>query len=236
MRLLFARRQSVLSRLSVVSCGTTSAIPDGSGTLPVRGEPGYSEPDLTTGKGRALAASPGARPPRGGESRLPPGVSDRTDMTVRRDGPPSRHFDLYGHYMWKFQKAKGDFWLTERVCAQAEVDVGREVRSNGHHGQGSNEDGRIRDARILEFHAGLKAWEVATFEDCDPQYVRRLRISEGLSPDDGLERVPEPTAAPSEEDRTARIVALAAKGVSQRSIADEVGLSRARVRQILGAP
>lgn len=233
-RFLFGRRQRVLARLSVITGGTTSAVPDGTGLLPRRGDVGYVEPDLTTGKGRALADSPGARPPRGGESRLPPGVSDRADMTRRREGPPSRDFDMLGHYVWKFTKAKGNYWLTEKLCAEAERDLRREV--GGALYAGSNEDGTIRDYRIIEWHAGLKPWEVATFEDCTPRYVTRLRVSHGLTPEEGLEREPEPVAVAgpeSEGDRTARIVRLSAAGCSQRAIALEVGVNQSTVSRVL---
>lgn len=224
-RILFGRRQRVLSRLAIITGGTTSAVPDGSGALLGRGEAGYAEPDHSTGKGRALAASPGARPPRGGESQLPPGTHELDDMRVRREGPPSRDFDLLGHYVWKFERSRGDYYLTERLCAQAERDIERETGKSLN----VNEDHRIRDARILQFHAGEKPWHVATFNDCTPEYVRRLRITEGLDPEEGMEI----EVVDDESAQLVRVVALKAKGASLRVIAMELGTSKSTVHRML---
>jgi hypothetical protein len=222
-RLLHARRQRILARLASLSNGTTTAAPDGSG-ITVR-----PRADMSTGKGRALATSPGASPKHGGESRLPPGTHGNADMDGPHiDRPPSRNDDLHGHYLWRFKAAAAKdsrsaierHLATEKICAQAEADYWREVRGP----RNVNESGPFKDRRILEEYAGLPNWEVATWEGIHPRAVAKLRRENGYD-DEGLEV--------ELDERTRRILALKMGGASQRTIAAEVGISQQRVCQVL---
>jgi hypothetical protein len=227
-RLLYARRKSIIAKLATVSNGTTTTI-DGAGINASRSDAGLTtaqrkslRADMQSGKGRALAASSGANRKPAMESSLPPGTHRSADVTVRRDGPPSLNEDPYGHFLHRFKAAKGDFWLTERLCAQAEAVWRREVFGNRTP---FNEDGPAKDKRILSDYEGLPPHEVAYWEDCSPRHVERLRIGALLNPEDGLEA--------EVDERTARIVELKRSGHSQRSIASIVGLSHQRVSQVL---
>lgn len=215
-RLLYARRQRILARLSSLSNGTTTVAPDGSGhTVRPRA-------DMSTAKGRALAASPGAKPDRHAESRLPPGTRANADLGEEApERPPSRDVDLHGHYLYRFKEAKGDFWQTEKLCAMAERDYQREVRGS----RNVNEHGLRKDQRILDEYAGLPPWEVATWEGCHPLSVVRLRREAGLNPEDGLEV--------ELDERTQRILDLKRQKMTQREIARIVGVGVATVNRTL---
>lgn len=153
-------------------------------------------------------------------------------MTVHQEGPPDKKYDLLGHYRWKLVYAQGDYALTNRVCAEADRDIDREIG----RARDSNEDSGTRDAIILLFHEGEPPWHVAVFNDCTPEYVKRLRVAYGRSPDDGMERQAVGSSEASEEteeDRTAKIVRLKAAGCSQRMIALELGVNQSTVSRVL---
>ena len=227
-RLLYARRKHIIAKLATVSNGTTSTPIDGSARAR-RTDEGLTAAqrrgltaDMATGKGRALAASPGARRRGQGESQLPPGTHRHADVTVKHEGPPPLNEDPYGHFVYRFKAAKGDFWLTERICAQAEAAWRREVFGNRTP---FNEDGPAKDRRILSDYPGLPPHEVAYWENCSPRHVERLRIGAMLNPEDGLEA--------EVDERTARIVELKREGKSHREIATVVGVSAMTVTRTL---
>lgn len=174
-----------------------------------------------TGKDRALAASPGARPQHLGESNPPPGTHGRRDVS-ELCGVPSRDEDLYGHYRHRFEEAVRDFWQTERLCAMAERDWWREVKGNRTP---FNEDGPARDKRILRDYEGVPSWTVATFEDCHPRHVEKLRREALLDSETGRKV--------QMDERTRRIVELKREGKTQRSIATIIGVNASTVCRVL---
>lgn len=222
------RRQSILARLAIVSHGGTSAVPDGSGMAAPKRKRSVDPLAPGSGKLRALSTSTGARPSRAADSRPPQGVRQSADIPVDdegraqwSEGPPPRELDLHGHYVYRFQEAKGDYWATSRLCSMAERDLDREIRGNRSP---FNEDGPARERRILRDYAGLPNWEVATWEGIHPKAVAKMRREAGLD-DEGMEV--------ELDERTAKIISMKRAGASQRAIAAEIGVSQARISQVL---
>lgn len=162
---------------------------------------------------------------RDGSSAPPPDVDVHADVTETQDGPPLKDRSLYEHYVWRFRDAKGDYWRTEKLCAQAEHDYAMVARGNRTP---HNEDGPMAERRILRDYAGVAPWEVATWEGCDPQYVRKLRRLNELDPQTGLPDV-------NLSDRDREIVRAVRSGEGQRSIAARLGLSQPRIAQVVAA-
>jgi hypothetical protein len=219
---LIRRRARVLTKLQTLSNGTTTTI-DGAG-ITDKPRAHIAQGDPKAGLKRALAASPGASGKRAMEGSLPPGTKARRDLNETREGPPDRNEDLHGHYHFRFVACKGDYWQTLSLCAQAERDHAREVRGNSRP---ANEDGPNRTKRLLVDYAGVAYWEVATYENMHPEAVKRTRREGGLDPEYGQEVRVDP--------RLARILEMKAQHMSERTIADEMGISKTRVRQLLGS-
>lgn len=158
------------------------------------------------------------------EGSLPPGTKALRDLGERVDGPPSRNDDLHGHYLWRFKAAKGDYWGSLSLCAQAERDYAREVKGNVRP---ANEDGPNRTKRWLTEYAGTAYWECATWEGVHPEVIKRARREGGLDPEYGVEAEQDP--------RTLKMLELKKNGMSQRAIAEVVGISKSEVNRILTA-
>jgi ATP/maltotriose-dependent transcriptional regulator MalT len=92
----------------------------------------------------------------------------------------------------------------------------------------TGEETTARDMRIIEEYRGWAPWEVATWEDCDPESVKRLRREHILDPHDG-------TPDRNLSDRDKRIVKMVKAGVSSRTIAAEFAISHAQVQRIASA-
>lgn len=215
---LIRRKRSILVKLQTLSYGTTTSV-DTSG-IAERQHERIGKNDPKAPLKRALAASPGVSGRRAMETKLPPGVKALRDLSETVDGPPSRNDDLHGHYLWRFNEAKG-YWAVLNLCAQAEIEYQREVKGNTRQ----FDMGTARESRIVENYAGKPYWEVATWEDMHPEAVKRLRREAGLDPEYGVEAETDP--------RTLRVLELKKLGMSQRAIAMEIGVSQTRVSQLI---
>jgi hypothetical protein len=178
-----------------------------------------------------LASAPAARlshsrrSPTKPTSAPPPGTYDQDDLTVKRTGPPSKDRSLFDHYAYRFREAGNDYWQTQRLCAQAEHDYACEVCANVLPW---NEDGPAKDARILSNYEGQPPWVVATWEDCTPEHVVRLRRLSELDPATGS---PDPDL--SLVDR--QILAAMSGDMNAKAASEAFGVSRDYVRRLIGA-
>ena len=80
-------------------------------------------------------------------------------------------------------------------------------------------------SELLSDYTGMPSDEVAWRLGQDEKWVRRQRIVKGRDPDHGRPRQVDP--------RTAHVLELHKRGVKQRIIAEEVGITQGRVSQIL---
>lgn len=133
--------------------------------------------------------------------------------------------------MQAVERAKGDEaeWLRcvlyiDSLCTTAMRDYLLQVGKMRRPGS-ADDIGNVD--RLLTEWEGVSAHEVATWEMCSVRWVRESRLRHERDPETGEPR--------PHDERLARILALKASGASQRAIAKEVGISQARVQQMLAA-
>jgi len=156
---------------------------------------------------------------------------------IGKDGPPSKHRSLYEHYAWKFDQAAQDFkratTMEEKVRVMVRMDslCSMALRDyllyTGEYKVPSAATDAENVARVLREYRGVPAQEVAVWEMCSVKWVRNSRLRNGLNPEDGEER--------QMDERTQEIVRLRESGKSLREVAQQVGLGKSRVQQILTA-
>lgn len=227
--IIAARKRDILAKLALLSDARSGAAPvdqasaighPGDGTQPHHGRqiPGVN--------GHAYA-----------DSSPPPDV----DMEcVGKDGPPAKTFSLFAHYTWKFDRAAEDANRAKRannrggwnkavlridgLCSQALRDL---MLYTGEYKRPSADTDAGNVERLLSENKGVEAHEVAVWEMCSVGWVRKSRRMAGVDPDTGEER--------ERDERTLRIVQLREAGMSQRAIAEEVGVGVATVNRALAA-
>jgi hypothetical protein len=190
----------------------------------------------TISDARAAALSEKLGKPGAADSSPPP----ETDMDcIGKDGPPSKDFSLWAHYDWRFKQADRDAERARKVGdAQEFVRVLVRMSSlcematrdyclhTGVYRRPQGDDTGLRAVERLQTeYEGCAAEYVATWEMCSVRWVRQTRLRNGMDPETGERRPP--------DERTARILALAERKLTQREIALEVGVSAMTVSRTL---
>ena len=170
-----------------------------------------------------------AEVPRGGnsdETQVPKGVRMGGDLTKRVDAAPSKQFSLYAHYLWRMRRAEKAQDVGELLklagCATRDYETYMHTRPSYHEKHEAAVTELLRDCR------GQSAVEASWWLGTPVKWVRRQRVISGYDPENGEPR-------PRVDETTARIFALHEAGVSIRTIADEVHLSKSEVHRRLAA-
>ncbi|MBV9805192.1 MAG: hypothetical protein JO130_18485 [Solirubrobacterales bacterium] len=166
---------------------------------------------------------------RGAGSQLPSGVD--TKATTRGDHAPSKQSSLYFHYRWRMHKAlvSEDAGLALSLAGAATQDYEEHVGKRRPLRWASHDDAVNY---LLTHYVGVPSATAAvdmrtpseSFRNAQ-RWVQAQRTRNGHDPELGERR--------AMDSRTRRIVEMAAAGIKQRLIADEVGLSQAQVSRIL---
>ena len=170
----------------------------------------------------------GPKPPHYAEARIPEGVRTRQDLTTSNGNgqgghAPSKQFSLWGHYHYRMERAfaaqDASTLLKLAACATRDYELYLGKRTTQH---ASHETAVIE---LLRDCQGMSAIEASWWLDAPLKWVRRHRVLNGRDAEFG-----EPTR---QDERTRKVLALAASGLKQRMIAEELGITQQRVSQIL---
>lgn len=182
-KVYLARRNRIIAKLHSLGDGnfkgrTSAPLDDRTQYVTPRRE--HVDPlDVDAGRLRAMDAAAGqTRTTRHAESAAPPGVR------FALDGPPPKSAGLLAHYLWRFKREVRTLDYGHMLCTEAERDYQRE--------SAAPEEIKIEkpaetDARVLRTYKGRSPAYVAVWENCEQEYVIRLRHREGLDPETGLE-------------------------------------------------
>jgi hypothetical protein len=160
--------------------------------------------------------------PRQAQWCIPKGVAFH--VTLDADDAPSKSPSLWAYYRWRVVRAGRQKNVDELVklaaCATRDYEIHAGLVKPSRH-----ESHQTAVDELLSDHTGQAANEVAWRLDVPEKWVRRQRIVNGRDPEFGRPKVI--------DSRTAQVLALHKRGLKQRLIADEVGISQGRVSQIL---
>lgn len=166
----------------------------------------------------------------GNREAMPPG---RISL---KDGPPSAHDGLLAYHQWWFARIEADIKAARdqpskiRQLVRFDLQCSKALRDYWLHTAQYKRPIADTDAenvaRMLSEYNGVPAAEVAVWEMCSARWVRDSRRNNGVDPETGEDVI---------DGRKLKVREMAAAGLPQRTIAERVGVSRARVRQLLAA-
>lgn len=161
--------------------------------------------------------------PRHGKSQIPAGV--RQGATIERlKEAPNKQFSLWAHYSHRMQIAAqsedASMLIKLAACATRDYEIHTGTRKISQH---SDHDAAVDE--LLRDYQGVSSLEAAWMLNQGEKWVRRQRVLNGRDADNGV--------AFKADALTTRIVSMKAAGMSERFIADEVGLSKTAVHHRL---